>query len=418
MTKQVLCLILGGGRGTRRYPLTRDRAKPAVPLFGKYRLIDIPVSNCINSGFTKINILTQFNSESLNKHIARTYKSDQLTQGFVDILAADQTMENTDWFQGPADAVRRCLKHFNNPRTHHVCILSGDQLYKMDLSKMFAFHLERDAEITIACNLVASDEVPLFGIMGADADGRITDFIEKPRGSAEVERLAVRRGGEERYLCSMGIYFFKKDVLVELLMKNRKPDFGREIIPDAIATHRLYAYAFAGYWRDIGTIEAFYRENISMTQAQPPLDLFDESWPFFTRFRALPPAVYVDARIDSSIVSDGAIIDSATITNSVIGLRARIGKGARISDSVVMGADYYEPEAERQALEAKGKIPVGIGERCIVTRAILDKDVRIGPGCTITNVRGIKETDADQYAIRDGIVILYKNAVIPAGTVI
>ncbi len=418
MTKQVLCIILGGGRGTRLYPLTRDRAKPAVPLFGKYRLIDIPVSNCINSGFTKINILTQFNSESLNKHIARTYKFDLFAQGFVDVLAADQTMEDTDWFQGPADAVRRSLKHFNNPRIRDVCILSGDQLYKMDIFKMFMFHRERDAEITIACNLIAPKDVSPFGIMGTQAHARITDFVEKPKDSSQVKHLAVARGGSERYLCSMGIYFFKKDVLVDVLRQNKKPDFGREIIPDSISTHRVYAYEFDGYWRDIGTIEAFYKENIAMTQPRPPLDLFDENWQFFTRFRALPPAMYINASIDSSIVSDGSIIDSATIKDSVIGLRARIGKGTRINDSVVMGADYYEPEAECRALETKDKIPVGIGERCTISKAILDKNVRIGPGCTIANAKGIKETEADQYVIRDGIVILYKNAVIPPGTVI
>ena len=418
MTKQVLCIILGGGRGTRLYPLTRDRAKPAVPLFGKYRLIDIPVSNCINSGFTKINILTQFNSESLNKHIARTYKFDQFTQGFVDILAADQTTENADWFQGPADAVRRSLKHFNNPRIRHVCILSGDQLYKMDLFKMFTFHRERDAEITIACNLIPPEEVAPFGIMGTDADARITDFVEKPKESAQVRHLGVRRGGSERYLCSMGIYFFKKDVLVDVLMKNKKPDFGREIIPDSISTRRVHAYEFDGYWRDIGTIESFYNENIAMTQSRPPLDLFDENWQIFTRSRSLPPAMYHNVNIDSSIVSDGSIIDSATVMNSVIGLRARIGEGTRVNEAVIMGADYYEPEAERKALVAEGRIPVGIAERCTISKAILDKNVRIGAGCTITNAKGTRETDADQYVIRDGIVILYKNAVIPAGTVI
>jgi len=418
MTKQVLCIILGGGRGTRLYPLTRDRAKPAVPLFGKYRLIDIPISNCINSGFTKIDILTQFNSESLNKHIARTYKFDQFTQGFVDILAADQTMDDADWFQGPADAVRKSLKHFNNPRIRHVCILSGDQLYKMDLSKMFDFHRERDAEITIACNLIPPDKVAPFGIMGTDETARITDFVEKPKDIDQVRHLSVTRNGSERYLCSMGIYFFKKDVLVDILKKNKKPDFGREVIPDSIKTHRVFAYEFDGYWRDIGTITSFYKENIAMTRPQPPLDLFDENWQIFTRSRSLPPATYFNATIASSIVAEGSIIDSATVLNSVVGLRTRIGKDTHISESVIMGADYYEPEAERRDMEAKGQIPVGIGARCTITRAILDKNVRIGAGCTITNVKGIKETEADRYVIRDGIVIVYKNAVIPPGTVI
>jgi glucose-1-phosphate adenylyltransferase len=242
--------------------------------------------------------------------------------------------------------------------------------------------------------------------------------VEKPKESAQVRHLGVRRGGSERYLCSMGIYFFKKDVLVDVLRQNKKPDFGREIIPDSIATRRVHAYEFDGYWRDIGTIESFYNENIAMTQSRPPLDLFDENWQIFTRSRSLPPATYKDARIAASIVSDGSIIDSATVMNSVIGLRARIGEGTRISDSVVMGADYYEPEAERKALEAGGRVPVGIAERCTISRAILDKNVRIGAGCTITNAKGIRETEAEQYVIRDGIVVLYKNAAIPAGTVI
>ncbi|MGE5279128.1 MAG: glucose-1-phosphate adenylyltransferase [Deltaproteobacteria bacterium] len=412
MTREVLCLILGGGRGTRLYPLTRDRAKPAVPLFGKYRLIDIPVSNCINSGFTKINILTQFNSESLNKHIARTYRFDKFTQGFVDILAADQTMEAADWFQGPADAVRRCLKHFNNPRIRDICILSGDQLYKMDLFKMFSFHRERNAEITIACNLLAPEQIAPFGIVGTDDRGRITAFVEKPRDKAQVASLAVTRDGRERFLCSMGIYFFRKETLVDVLTKNRKPDFGREIIPDSIKAHAVFAYPFDGYWRDIGTIGSFYEENLALTRPVPPLDLFEENWQIFTRSRSLPPAKMADARISSSIVCTGAIIDAATIANSIIGLRARIGRGTNIRDSIVMGADYYEPEADRPP------VAMGIGEGCTIRKAILDKNVRIGDGVTIVNAQGIKETQAQQYVIRDGIVIVYKNAVIPSGTVI
>jgi len=418
MTQQVLCIILGGGQGTRLYPLTRDRAKPAVPLFGKYRLIDIPVSNCINSGFTKINILTQFNSESLNKHIARTYKFDQFTQGYVDILAAGQTMDETDWFQGPADAVRKCLRHFNNPKIRHVCILSGDQLYKMDLFKMFTFHRQRDAEITIACNLIAPKEVAPFGIMGTDGNGHITDFVEKPRSSDQVKHLAVMRDDQERYLCSMGIYFFKKEVLADILTKNKKPDFGKEIIPDSIKTHQVFAYDFEGYWRDIGTIEGFYKENIAMAQPQPPLDLFDENWPIFTRSRSLPPAQIFNTHIASSMVADGSFIDSATIRDSIVGLRSRIGKDTKIEEAVILGADYSESEADRQALGAVGRIPVGIGERCIIRKAILDKNVRIGSDVSITNAKGVKEAQADTHVIRDGIVIVYKNAVIPSGTVI
>jgi len=405
MINDVLCVILGGGRGTRLYPLTRDRAKPAVPLFGKYRLIDIPISNCLNSGFRKINILTQFNSESLNKHITRTYKFDQFSQGFIEIIAADQTMENADWFQGPADAVRKSLKHFSHPKIKYVCILSGDQLYKMDLNKFFEYHTSKKAGVTVACNVIGGSEVSHYGIMGVDSDSRITSFVEKPANKELVKASSVKRDGEDKFLCSMGIYLFNVDALSDILSKSKKADFGKEIIPDAIHDRSIYAYEFSGYWRDIGTINSFYAENLALTRECPPLDLFDEAWPIYTRSRSLPPAKYNYSTIEHSMVADGSVIDSATIRGSIIGLRSKIAKNAVIEDSIIMGADYYEAN-------------IGISQDCHIRRAILDKNARIGRGVRIVNQKGIKDFQGPDYMIKDGIVVVYKNATIKAGTVI
>jgi glucose-1-phosphate adenylyltransferase len=405
MINEVLCVILGGGRGTRLYPLTRDRAKPAVPLFGKYRLIDIPISNCLNSGFRKINILTQFNSESLNKHITRTYKFDQFSKGFIEIIAADQTMEHADWFQGPADAVRKSLKHFYNPSIKYVCILSGDQLYKMDLNKFFEYHVSKKAQVTVACNVIEADEVSHFGIVGVDRESRITSFVEKPANKELVKAASVKRDGKDKFLCSMGIYLFNIDALSEILSKSKKADFGKEIIPEAIHDRSIYAYEFSGYWRDIGTINSFYAENLALTRECPPLDLFDEAWPIYTRSRSLPPAKYNNSTIEHSMVSDGSVIDSAVIRGSIIGLRSRIAKNAIIEDSIIMGADYYDAN-------------IGIGEDCHIKNAILDKNARIERGVKIINQKGVKDFQGPDYMIRDGIVVVYKNATIKAGTVI
>ncbi len=414
MVNDVLCVILGGGRGTRLYPLTRDRAKPAVPLFGKYRLIDIPISNCLNSGLNKIKILTQFNSESLNKHITRTYKFDQFSHGFIEIIAADQTMDNTDWFQGPADAVRKTLKHFLDPKIKYICTLSGDQLYKMNLAELREYHVAKKAEITVACNVISRDEVSSFGIIGADKDSKIIDFIEKPTTADAVKTFAVRKAGEERFLCSMGIYFFNIEALREILTKSKKADFGKEIIPEAIKESRAFAYQFDGYWRDIGTIRSFYAENLLLTEPDPPLDLFDENWPIYTRSRSLAPAKYGNSQIEKSVVADGSIIDEAVIRGSIIGLRSKVGKNTVIEDSIVMGADYYETKEDGN----QEKIPIGIGDDCVIRKAILDKNTRVGRGVKIINRGGLKDHEGDNYMIRDGIVIVYKNALIPAGTVI
>ncbi|MFH1692473.1 MAG: glucose-1-phosphate adenylyltransferase [Candidatus Omnitrophota bacterium] len=418
LEKDVLCIILGGGRGTRLFPLTKDRAKPAVPLFGKYRLIDIPISNCLHSGFNRINVLTQFNSESLNKHIARTYKFDVFSQGFIDIIAADQTMDNTDWFEGSADAVRKSLKHFSDPRIKHVCILSGDQVYKMDLRKFFEYHLEKDADITVACNAIDDSAISDFGIIGVDENARMNSFVEKPTDKNAVEHMAVQEEGSSKFLCSMGIYFFKIETLIKVLKKNKKADFGKEIIPDSVQTEKIFVYNFKGYWRDIGTIKSFYAENLLLTSSLPPLDLFDENWPIFTRSRSLPPAKYQDSKIIQSLICDGSIVDSATVKDSIIGLRSRIGKASVIEDSIVIGADYYEPLENIKQNEALKRPSIGIGNHCVIKKAILDKNARIGDQVKIVNEKKLKDFTADNYMIKDGITIVYKNATIPSGTVI
>ncbi len=418
MSNDVLCVILGGGRGTRLYPLTRDRAKPAVPLFGKYRLIDIPISNCLNSGLNRINILTQFNSESLNKHIVRTYKFDQFSSGFIEIIAADQGMDNIDWFQGPADAVRKSLKHFVDPRIKYVCILSGDQLYKMDLRPFFEQHVAKKADITVACNLIEADDVSSFGIAGIDGSERIREFVEKPDSEETIGRLAVKKDARDMYLCSMGIYFFNIDALRDCLTKSDKPDFGKEVIPQAIKEKQVYAYKFDGYWRDIGTIKAFYAENLHMTERHAPLDLFDENWPIFTRSRSLPPAKLLDAKVEKSIVADGSIIFSSVIKKSIVGLRSRINAGSTVEDSIIMGADYFETSDQLKANEIAGRINIGIGKDCVIKKAILDKNARIGDNVKIINSKGLENHEDKNYLIRDGIVIVYKNASIPSGTTI
>ncbi|MBD3379468.1 MAG: glucose-1-phosphate adenylyltransferase [Candidatus Omnitrophica bacterium] len=418
MRKEVLSVILGGGRGTRLFPLTKERCKPAVPLFGKYRLIDIPVSNCLNSDFNRMYILTQFLSESLNKHINRTYKMDAFSKGFIDVMAAEQSMEDTNWFQGTADAVRRCLKHFNDPAIKYIFILSGDQLYKMDLMKMYQFHLDKGADLTVACNYARPGDVKELGIMGIDDMHRITRFVEKPKDMGLVDGMALKYKGEERYLGSMGIYLFRKEALIELLSEQNKVDFGKEIIPDAIRKKKTCAYLFDGYWRDIGTIKNFYEENLSLTSQMPPIDMFDERWQIYTRARHLPPAKIQDSRIDSSIVAEGAIVLSSAIKNSIIGLRQRVGEGTAVENSIAMGCDYYETVDEMRE-DASRDIPsLGIGKDCEIKGAIIDKNVRIGDGVKITNAEGVEDRDGENYYIREGIIIINKGAVIPSGTVI
>jgi len=415
----VLCIIMGGGRGTRLHPLTKVRAKPAVPLFGRYRLIDIPVSNCLNSQFNNIYILTQFNSESLNKHISRSYKVDPFSKGFVEIMTAEQSVDSTDWFQGTADAVRRCLRHVNDPSYRYVLVLSGDQLYKMDFNQMWQFHVEKNADITIACDPIESSNVSEFGIIGMGEHNRINKFVEKPKSSAAIKDMIVKKDGKKCFMASMGIYLFNRDALADILKNNPKTDFGREIIPDSFPRKNTYAFIFDGYWRDIGTIKSFYNENLALTDDIPPLDMFDEDWLFFTRPRFLPPAKINNCSISRSIISEGAIVQSgAKIKHSVVGLRTRVSTNSIVEDSIVMGSDFYETLDDLKYNQSRGIPSLGVGENCVIKKAILDKNVRIGDNVKIVNHGNKKEFDSENYCIRDGIVIVEKNAMIAAGTVI
>jgi len=413
--KDVLSVVLGGGRGERLYPLTKYRAKPAVPLAGKYRLVDVPISNCLNSGFQKIVILTQFNSESLNKHIFRAYKLDSLSGGFVDIMAASQSIEEADWFKGTADAVRKCFRHFNNPRIKYILILSGDQLYKMNFSDLLDFHIEKKSEITVACNLVEKKFTPELGIMGIDKDKRIKEFIEKPKQDKDIKGLAIKDGGKDKFIVSMGIYVFNKDVLFDLLVNSKKMDFGKEVIPDAIPERMTHAYMYKGYWRDIGSIKSFYEESLAFTNPEPPLDLFDENWQFFTRPRYLPLSKIQSSYIESSNIAEGSIIQKAKIIHSIVGLRTRISSDSIIEDSILMGSDYYENTGNNITTR---QIKLGIGKNCQIKKAIVDKNVRIGNDVKIINKDNLQELENDYCVIRDGIIIIPKNAVIPSGTVI
>ncbi len=416
--RNLLCVILGGGRGTRLYPLTKHRAKPAVPLVGKFRLIDIPVSNCLNSGFNKMYILTQFNSESLNKHIARTYKLDYFTKGFVEVMAAEQSINSKDWFQGTADAVRRALKHFNDPKIEHVLILSGDQLYKLDLREMLNFHIQKGAEVTVACNPVNPESVSQYGIMGLDKNGRINGFVEKPKSEFKISKLAATVSGKRSFLASMGIYLFNANTLKDVLTKSKKVDFGKEIIPDNFKTTKTYAYIYEGYWQDIGTIKNFYEANLSFTDIVPPFDIYDEEWQFFTRPRYLPPSKLRSSTITDSTIGEGAIVDGANITHSIIGLRARIGKNTQIMNSVILGCDFYETIEELEGNKSIKRPSCGIGNNCRIEKAIIDKNARIGDNVQIINKDKKTNFEGKNYYIKDGIVVIEKNAVIEANTVI
>jgi len=408
--KNVLCIILGGGRGRRLYPLTKYRCKPAIPLAGKYRLIDIPISNCINSGFNKIYVLTQFNSESLNKHINRSYKMDVFSKGFVEIIAAEQTMDNTDWFQGTADAVRRCLKHFNDPAIEYIFVLGGDHLYSMDLSVVLKEHVQKKSDVTILCNPIKDDDFSEFGIMGIDEKGRINQFIEKPKDVSRISSFYVLIDKKKCFLASMGIYLFNKQILEKILLENKKTDFGREIIPDSLSKYMINSFIYKGYWRDIGTLKTFYDENISLTQPNPPLDIFNEQWPFFSRSRFLPPARIDKSILENTLIGDGAILSGVKIKNSIIGLRSVIKSGTEIENSIIMGCDFYENQMAE-------KLPtIGIGKNCVIKKAIIDKNVRIGDNVKIINKDGIKDYEEKSYCIKDGIVIIMKNAVIASNT--
>jgi glucose-1-phosphate adenylyltransferase len=425
-TSRVLCVIMGGGQGTRLFPLTKDRAKPAVPLAGKYRLVDIPISNCINSGFRRIYILTQFNSTSLHSHISRTYKFDPFTSGFVEILAAQQTFTNTSWYEGTADAVRKNLVHFLNHDFDYLIILSGDQLYRMDFRPIIAQHIETGAGITVATIPVGRAEAKSLGIMQIANDHRITRFVEKPKEDAVLDTLKLSpelkaklevEGEGESFLASMGIYVFNRELIRELL-DNPLSDFGKHIIPHAINTHPVYSYVFQGYWEDIGTIRSFFEANLDLVSELPRFNFFDMSAPIFSRPRYLPGSKINGAQIDHALVTDGCIINGAKISNSIIGLRTFVGGGTELNRVIVLGGDYYESEESVTKHEAAGKPRVGIGANCKIENAIIDKNARIGNNVTISPAGKPDHVDHEHYFIRDGIVIIPKNGIIPHGTVI
>jgi glucose-1-phosphate adenylyltransferase len=428
--KKVLSIILGGGAGTRLYPLTKLRAKPAVPVAGKYRLIDIPVSNCINSQIFKIYVLTQFNSASLNRHIARTYNFTGFNEGFVEVLAAQQTPENPNWFQGTADAVRQYLWLMEEWDVDEYLILSGDHLYRMDYRQFIQRHRETGADITLSVIPIDERRASDFGLMKIDDSGRVIDFSEKPKGEAltqmqvdtSVLGLTKEQAKQQPYIASMGIYVFKKDVLFKLLREGtERTDFGKEIIPDASKDYNVQAYLFDDYWEDIGTIEAFYHANLTLTrQPQPPFSFYDEEAPIYTRARYLPPSKLLDCQITESIIGEGCILKNCRIQHSVLGVRSRIESGCIIEESLLMGADFYQASVERQCSLVNGDIPVGIGTDTIIRGAIIDKNARIGHDVKIINKDNVQEADRENqgFYIRSGIVVVLKNAVIPDGTII
>lgn len=428
-SRKLLAVILGGGAGTRLFPLTQQRSKPAVPLGGKYRLVDVAISNCINSDLLRMFVLTQYNSASLNRHIAQTYRFSHFSDGFVEILAAEQTPESPQWFQGTADAVRQVLPHIGDWGIDTLLILSGDHLYRMDYRQFLARHYETDADVTVS--VVPSDPIDAseFGLLKTDATGRIVEFKEKPRGQ-ELETmrvdtttlgLSVEEAQARPFLASMGIYVFKYERLEQLLAEDSSwVDFGKHVIPAAIQRGKVQAFVFDGYWGDIGTISAFYKANLDLTSKIPKFNLFDAEAPVYTRARYLPPSKIEQSDISDSILSEGCIIDGARIANSVVGLRSRISKGVQMDVSFMMGADYYQTIEEMHQDLTGGTPRVGIGEGTIVKRAIIDKNARIGSNARLLNEAGVTEYDGEggSYFIRDGIIIVPKNAMIKDGTIV
>jgi glucose-1-phosphate adenylyltransferase len=423
--KNIATIIMGGGQGSRLFPLTRERAKPAVPVGGRVRLIDVPLSNCINSGLTRIYVLTQFNSASLNSHISRTYNFGSLLSTGVEVIAAELTPEHRDWFQGTADAVRRSLHHVLDQRTRQVLILAGDHLYRMDYEPFIRRHEDSGADVTIAVCPVSEEHASSFGLVHCNGDGLITSFAEKPGGedleAMRIDPTAPLAGGEPAgapFLASMGIYVFTPEVLRSLLTRYpAQHDFGREIIPQALSQYRVAVHAFRGYWEDIGTIAAFYRANLALA-IKGDYSLYDPDFPLYTRPRYLSPTCIRDATVTDSLIAEGSLIGRAKIRNSVVGIRSRVAEGAELDGALVMGNDDYESPAERAARRAQGIPPLGIGMRTVVRRAILDKQVRIGQGVQIVNAHGAETADGENYFIRDGIVIIPRGATVPDGTVI
>ncbi len=417
----VVTAILGGGQGSRLWPLTQYRAKPAVPVAGKFRLIDVPISNSLHAGIQQIYVLTQFNSASLHRHISQTYRFDAFSRGFVNILAAEQNLDNRDWYQGTADAVRQNLSRltYNDPRD--VLVLSGDQLYLLSIQEFIGNHRERDADISIAVKPVDREQASGLGIMRVDASGRIVEFVEKPQESSELDRLTLDAETIDKLgldaepgqlLANMGIYVFKNEVLKTVLGRDSSTDFGKEIIPAAIHAHKVYGFLYNGYWRDIGTIYAFWEANLELTDPDPPLNLYNPQYPIFTHPRFLPALKIWDCRVESSVLCEGSVLGGRLVKRSVIGIRTMVRPGTTIEESILMGKN---PEQKTDSVE---DVPFGIGRDCVIRRAIIDKGARIGDGSQLINKDKIEEFDHERYCIRGGIIVVPRDAVIPAGTVI
>ncbi|BDQ10977.1 glucose-1-phosphate adenylyltransferase [Sediminibacterium sp. TEGAF015] len=424
LSKSVLAVILGGGAGTRLFPLTASRSKPAVPIAGKYRLVDIPISNCINSGINRMFVLTQFNSASLNKHIKNTYHFSAFSTGFVDILAAEQTPDNPGWFQGTADAVRQSLRHISNLEYDYILILSGDQLYQMDFGDMMKNHIDSQTDISIATIPVDDRDAPEFGILKTNEQNVITSFIEKPKKDILPEWVSdtgaeMQKQGRN-YLASMGIYIFNKKILDKLLNEAHPnaTDFGKEIIPDSIENYKVSSFQYDGYWTDIGNIYSFYEANLALTQEIPPFNLFDNTKTVYSRARMLPPAKISGTTLEKTIIAEGSIIHASRIEQSVVGIRSRIGHGTTVVSTYIMGNDYYETIEEMELNTSKGLPKIGIGERCYIKDAIIDKNCRIGNDVRINGGSHLPNTDHPLYTVKDGIVVVKKTAILPDGFVI
>jgi len=411
---KVVGLILGGGAGSRLQPLTQERSKPAVPIAGKYRLVDIPISNCINSGIRNIFLLTQFNSVSLHQHIGNTFRFDQFSSGHVRILAAEQTPDSEGWFQGTADAVRRSMRYFMAEKPDLVVILSGDQLYRMDLQDLIESHLVSQADVTISTTPVMREEAANLGIMQVNKYDQIVHFAEKSGDTPELNELRVPLCEEERYLASMGIYVFNMDVLNKLLCENNETDFGKHIIPGAIDKYKVYSHVFNGYWEDIGTIRSFWAANLALTDPLPQFSFYEMNAPIYTRMRYLPPSKINQCDLTRCLLTEGCIITGKRIDHAVIGLRALVGEGTEIEDSIIMGADYYE----HGDIAHESGIPLGIGKNCIIKQAIIDKNARIGDGVVISPEGKPAHEVTDLYWVCDGIIVIPRNTVIPPGTVL
>ena len=416
--ESVLAIILGGGRGSRLFPLTQQRSKPAVPMAGKYRLIDIPISNCINSGIYRIAVLTQFNSVSLHRHISSTYQFDSFHSGWVQVWAAEQTMHTADWYQGTADAVRKQMFEIRSTRASLVLILAGDHLYRMDYSKMVEFHLQNKAEITVAVQPVPAENASRLGVLKRDPSYRITRFAEKPKDPALQAEMVSRSDPLKPFLGSMGIYLFNTNVLLDILEHTTFDDFGGQLIPAAIDGHAVYGYDFEGYWEDIGTIRSFYETNLALANPNPPFDFFDSEHPIYTHPRYLPGSTVENSTLEHVLLCEGSCIQDSVIRHSIVGVRSQVHRGCRIEDTILIGSDYYDrPCSEDQEL-GPDDIPIGIGSGSSIKGAIIDKNARVGRNVVIQPFAPGHDEDGPNWMVRDGIVVIPKNATVPSGTVI